>query len=210
MTDTDNCDRQVVRDGYERHAATYASMRSASTRELDILDEFLRSCEVPARVLDAGCGQGRPVLGRLSDRFTAVGLDFSREQLRLATDAAPSAALVEGDLVALPFRDGVFDVVVAAHSIIHVPLDDYQTVLDEFARVLRPEGRLLLTEALEERRRTSSDWLDSDDEMAWEMAGMETTRRQLRHAGFDSEWEVPDQSEREKPEAPFVAAQLTD
>lgn len=208
MTDDE---RRVVRDGYERHAETYASMRSASTRELDVLDEFLRSCGESARVLDAGCGQGRPILERVSDRFSAVGLDMSREQLRLAADVAPAATLVEGDLVALPFRENAFDAVVAAHSIIHVPLDDHQTVLDEFARVLRPDGRLLLSEAPEERRRTNADWLDSGDEMTWEMAGMKTTRRQLRHAGFDvvHEREVPEQSERETPEAPFVVARLT-
>lgn len=208
---TDPTDRRVVRDGYERLAATYASMRSPRDRELDVLDQFLRSCSNGVRVLDAGCGQGHPILTRLSDGFVSVGLDFSRAQLRLAANAAPSASLVHGDMTALPFRDDVFDAVVTYHSIIHVPLADHQTVLDEFARVLCSGGRLLLSEATEERLRTNPAWLDSDVEMTWEMAGVDATREQLQNAGFDvvDEWTVPDKPTQSRPETPFIAALLT-
>lgn len=42
----------------------------------------------------------------------------------------------------LPFADGVFDAVIAYWSLIHVPTEEHQTVIDEFARVLRPGGRV--------------------------------------------------------------------
>jgi ubiquinone/menaquinone biosynthesis C-methylase UbiE len=208
---TDAPDRKTVREGYELLAESYASKRSASDRELAILDQFLQSDDTLTRVLDAGCGQGRPILRRTSRSAAAVGVDFSRAQLRLASEAVPSTPLVQADMTALPFRDGVFDAVLAYHAIIHVPLADHEAVLDEFARVLRDGGRLLLSEAPERRRRTNPAWLGSDVEMTWAMAGVDATRRQLRRAGFDvvHEWGVPDEPEAERPEAPFLAARFT-
>lgn len=203
-------DKTAVRRGYDELAEVYAARRSHDDRELAALDEFLDSLSEPTRVLDAGCGQGTPVLRRVAEATTAVGVDFSRVQLELAAEAVPTALLVHGDMTALPFRDDAFDGVVAYDSVIHVPLADHQTVIDEFARVLRPGSRVLLSEAPEERRRTKSDWLDGDVEMTWHMAGAEATREQLRNAGFRivTEWEPTDASAGDGPKPPFFAARL--
>ena len=137
-------------------------------------------------MLDAGCGQGAPVLTRIGQSSTAVGVDFSREQLALAAAAVPGADLVQGDLTALPFGVDAFDAVVAFWSLIHVPKAERRTVVDEFARVLRPGGRVLLVEGTEEWTGTNPDWLDSGVEMQWHLAGAEATQRRLRNAGFDA------------------------
>lgn len=203
-------DKEVVRRGYDELAEAYATRRSEDGREIAVFDEFLDSLSEPTRILDAGCGQGTPVLRRLSEQATAIGVDFSREQLRLAAETVPTAPLVHGDMTALPFRDDVFDAATAYNSVIHVPLADHETVLDEFARVLHPGGRVLLSEAPEEFERTNPEWLDSDVEMTWHMAGAEATREQLWNAGFRivNEWDAPDTSAGDGPEPPFFAARL--
>ncbi|WP_137286929.1 class I SAM-dependent methyltransferase [Halorussus salinisoli] len=201
-------EKGTVRRGYDDLAETYAARRSEDERETTVLNEFLDALSEPTRILDAGCGQGTPVLRRLSEEATAIGVDFSREQLRLATETVPSASLVQGDMRMLPFRDGVFDAVTAYDSIIHVPLTDHQTVLDEFARVLAADGQLLLSEAPEEFERTNPDWLDSGVEMRWSMAGADATRTHLQRAGFriTNEWEPPDSTPEDGPSPPFFAA----
>lgn len=203
-------DREAVRRGYDELAGTYAERRTGSDRERAVLGELLDSLPERPRVLDAGCGQGTPVLERLDREATAVGVDLSRGQLRLAAGAVPGAALVQGDLTGLPFRDDAFDAVVAVDSVIHLPLADHPTAFGEFARVLRSGGRLLLSEAPEERRRTTADWLGEGVEMRWRMAGAAATRRQLRDAGFrlTAEWEAPDAAEDGPPRPPFFAATL--
>lgn len=202
-------DRATVRRGYDELAETYAALRAEDEREVAVLDAFLDSLTEPGRILDAGCGHGTPVLRRLSGEATTVGLDTSRGQLRLAADAAPVASPVQGDMAALPFRDGVFDAVTAYDSIIHVPLAEHRTVLDEFARVLVPGGRLLLSEAPEEFERTNTDWLGGGVEMRWHMAGADATREQLRGAGFrlTDQWEAPE-PDGDGPRPPFFAARL--
>lgn len=177
-------DRDDIRRGYDELAETYAARRSDSERESAILDAFLDSLSESARVLDAGCGQGAPVLRRLCEEATAVGLDLSREQLGIAAQAVPAARLAHADMARLPFRNDALEAATAYNSLIHVPLSDHQRVVDEFARVPRPGGRLLLSEAPGESERTTHDWLDGDVSMRWSTAGAEATREQLREAGF--------------------------
>ncbi|WP_458188629.1 class I SAM-dependent methyltransferase [Haladaptatus sp. NG-WS-4] len=187
-------DKDAVRRGYDEMAETYAAERSEEARDIDVLDRFLEPLPTSARVLDAGCGQGTPVLRRLSDSATAIGLDFSRTQLELATENAPRASLLRGDMTRLPLRDGVFDAITAYHSLIHVPIDEHRTVVDEFARVLRPGGRVLLSEGPNEWSGTNPDWLESGTEMQWNIAGAEATREHLENAGFtiSDEWGTTD------------------
>jgi ubiquinone/menaquinone biosynthesis C-methylase UbiE len=187
-------EKDAVRQGYDELGDAYASHRSGEGQGMDALSSFLEAVPESARMLDAGCGPGRPVLSHLTDVASAVGLDFSGEQLRLATENAPEAALVRGDMTSLPFARGTFDAVVAYWSLIHVPMDDHRTVIDEFARVLRPGGRVLVCEGTERWAGENPDWLDSGVEMEWEIAGAEATREQLHGAGFEitDSWGVPE------------------
>src|SRR6185436_5933856 len=77
-----------------------------------------------ARVLDLGCGCGVPLTKALAEAANVVGVDFSGVQLRRARQLLPpAAALLRADMTALEFKPGAFRAVVAAYSIIHVPLE---------------------------------------------------------------------------------------
>jgi SAM-dependent methyltransferase len=91
------------------------------------------------RVLDVGCGYGAylSTVRRFTPRVTA--LDLSLGILRETDAAVPK---VNGDVSALPFADGAFDVVVAAHMLYHVP--DIASAVRELRRVLRPGGEALV------------------------------------------------------------------
>ncbi len=177
-------DRDAVRRAYDSLASTYTAERTGDEQELAILDQFLASLPTQARILDAGCGGGTPVLRRLSTAASAVGIDFSITQLGLATANVPGASLVQGDMTLLPIRDDAFDAVTAFHSLIHVPRDEHQSVFDEFERVLRPGGRLLVSTGTAAWSGTNPDWLETGVEMQWDIAGPAATRTQLQRAGF--------------------------
>ncbi|ELZ03518.1 class I SAM-dependent methyltransferase [Natrialba asiatica] len=227
-------DKTAVRRGYDELAETYAAERAASEggRERDVLTTVLRSLETPGRVLDAGCGQGTPVLrdldgdgprngdgngsrdgdGNTDENGTrdAIGIDVSRAQLELAAENAPTASLSQGDMTRLPFRDDCCDAVTALHSLIHVPLADHRAVIDEFSRVLRPGGRVLVSEGAREWTGTNPDWLDSGVEMQWHIAGIEATREQLRAAGFTitDEWGTTEPFADQDEHWRYLAAEL--
>jgi len=177
-------DKDAVRRGYDDAADAYAAARDDEGRDVDLLEEFLGQLPPTARLLDVGCGGGRPVLSRAGDT-AAVGVDISRTQLERAARTAPGVPLVQADMTSLPVRDGSFDAVTAYHSLIHVPIDDHRAVVEEFARVLRPGGRALLSEGPDEWHGTNPDWLESGVEMQWHIAGADATRGHLRDAGFE-------------------------
>lgn len=187
-------ERNVVRRGYDGVADVWADERSATEQEARLFEAFLEPRSSSVRILDVGCGQGTPALQQVGDGATIVGVDFSRAQLDGATSNAPNASFVQGDMTELPIDDDTFDVVTAFHSLIHVPVDEHRTVLDEFARVVRPDGRVLVSEGNGEWTGTNSDWLGSGAEMQWDIAGAAATRARMRDAGFtiEAEWEVRD------------------
>ncbi|TVQ62237.1 MAG: bifunctional demethylmenaquinone methyltransferase/2-methoxy-6-polyprenyl-1,4-benzoquinol methylase UbiE [Phycisphaerales bacterium] len=105
------------------------------------------------RVLDVACGTGD--LTQAFARTPAsevVGLDFTRPMLdiaehkkaRLPERAGSKIAYLEGDAMALPFEDASFDVVSIAFGIRNV--QEPRRALAEFARVLKPGGRLVILE----------------------------------------------------------------
>ncbi|MDS0476549.1 class I SAM-dependent methyltransferase [Natrinema sp. 1APR25-10V2] len=186
-------DREDVRRAYDEITATYTSERIATRDETEAaaLEALFDSLPAGCRLLDAGCGQGTPALEYVLDPSNgcdpelAVGLDLSRGQLETATQLVPDAALCQGAMSRLPFAADAFDAVTALYSLIHVPIDDHPTAIEAFARVLRPGGRLLLTEGWTEWTGSNPDWLETGTEMRWSMAGAAATRDQLESAGFE-------------------------
>lgn len=176
--------RAAVRDGYDGAAEAYAADRTASPTELALIDELLERCPTGSRILDAGCGQGRPILTTLAEATDAIGIDLSRRQLELAREVTPATPLIQGDVTHLPLDTHIVDAVVALHTIIHVPNTLQSAVIDEFARVLRPGGWLLVSDGPEPWHGSNPDWLDSGAKMHWEITGIDRTAEQLTDAGF--------------------------
>ncbi len=102
-------------------------------------------------ILEVGVGTGLS-LPEYSRTNRLTGVDLSAPMLRKAKVRAAEHHLtnVEGlavmDAQHLGFRDGVFDVVVAQYVITTVP--DPEATLDEFARVVRPGGEIVLVNHL--------------------------------------------------------------
>ncbi len=99
--------------------------------------------------LDAGCGTGvflLPLARRLVPQgATVVGLDLAEGTLgqaraRVRAEGLPVECVI-GDVEALPFADGTFDLVLANYMLYHVP--DLERAIAELRRVLRPGGTLL-------------------------------------------------------------------
>lgn len=174
---------RVVMQGYDGVAEAYDADRDGA-EEVPFVESVVADLPEGARVLDAGCGGGRAVLETLADDYETVGVDLSPEQLRLASQRAPAARLVRGDLTRLPVADGAVDALTALHSVIHVPREHHEAVFREFARVLRPGGRLLLTTGVGEWEGENDDWLDSGAAMQWSFHGRDRSLELLEEAGF--------------------------
>jgi SAM-dependent methyltransferase len=101
------------------------------------------------RVLDAPCGHGRIANLLAADGCALVGVDATKLFLKRAgADASALGVDVvyrHGDLRALPVGDGEFDAAFSWFTSFGYFDDaDNQAVLREYARVLKPGGRLLI------------------------------------------------------------------
>jgi SAM-dependent methyltransferase len=107
------------------------------------------------RLLDLGCGGGRHAFEAYRRGADVLACDADEGELRavgsivaamLEACEAPATAHAQpvgGNATAMPFGDGVFDRVIAAEVLEHIP--DDQRALHEIARVLRPGGLLAVT-----------------------------------------------------------------
>jgi len=118
------------------------------------LDKYLASHPLPvsrgAHILDAGCGTGLLTLALirgLGFPVSITALDLSARSIRAAKRAVSESngrkrdvSFAQGNVLALPFADDSFDLVVTSGALEYVPLEEGFT---ELARVVSPGGHVL-------------------------------------------------------------------
>jgi phosphatidylethanolamine/phosphatidyl-N-methylethanolamine N-methyltransferase len=139
-------DRDTIAKAYARWAPIYDLVFGA------VFERGRRAAieaaeRVGGRILEVGVGTGisLPDYARTN---RLVGIDISEPMLRKAQERVAEQQLTNVDCLAvmdatqLAFPDGAFDVIVGQYLITAVP--DPEGTLDEFARVLRPGGEIVL------------------------------------------------------------------
>lgn len=93
------------------------------------------------RLLEIGSGLGH-LVGQLEKDFETVAVDVNRWALEQSKPVAPGTPLQVASAEHLPFRDSMFDVVIAKHVVEHLPHPD--RAIAEMSRVLASGGIVIL------------------------------------------------------------------
>lgn len=137
--------------GYWLDESDDSSVAVATDRFTDIMISKL-PVGPGTRVLDVGCGIGKPAV-RLAQKTgaTVVGISINQQQIDEGNARAAAEGLADrvsfqrANALELPFEDGSFDAVLAFESICHMPR---LPALREMSRVLVPGGRIALTDLI--------------------------------------------------------------
>jgi phosphatidylethanolamine/phosphatidyl-N-methylethanolamine N-methyltransferase len=139
-------DMRTVTKAYARWAPVYDFV-FGQVFERGRLAAIAAAEKVGGRILEVGVGTGIS-LPHYSKACQICGVDISEPMLRKAHERVEEFGLsnVEGlwvmDAEKLSFPDASFDVVAAQHVVSTVP--NPEAALDEFARVLKPGGEIIL------------------------------------------------------------------
>ena len=147
--------KQLVATHWDRRAAHFdedfghsirtAAERAAWDRILDLVVPRRQALEA----LDVGCGTGFLSFELAGRGHRVTGVDFApamiAEARRKSTERALSVRFEEGDAEQLPFSPASFDLVISRHVLWTLPHPE--AAIDEWKRVLRPGGRLVVVDS---------------------------------------------------------------
>jgi len=129
--------------GWEEKAAAYERFFGVITSR--VVEPLLAAASVAVgtRVLDVATGPGWVAAQAAERGASVVGVDVAEAMIARARSAHPELDFRQADAHELPFGDASFDAVVGNLAVMH--LSRPERAMGEFARVLRPGGRLALT-----------------------------------------------------------------
>lgn len=126
------------------HSIRTPAERAAWDRLLDLVLPARRALDA----LDAGCGTGFLSLELAARGHRVTAVDFAPAMLaearRKAAERGASIRFEEADAEQLPFASGSFDLAISRHLLWTLPHPE--AAIDEWMRVLRPGGRLVIVD----------------------------------------------------------------
>lgn len=179
--------KETVKTGYNKIADRYLAERDQDGKNVQLIYDFIELLSPKSKVMDAGCGAGIPIAKILAEHFDVIGIDFSKEQIKLAKQNVPNAHFFCQDMTELDFPDESLDGICSYYAIIHIPREEHEALFVNFHRMLRTGGVALLCLGAE-------DLIDDIEEdflgtrMYWSHYNSDTYLKMLKKCGFRTIW----------------------
>lgn len=127
---------------YNEISDDFSNTRNYIWPELEELKKYINDHE---RVLDVGCGNGRLYEIFRDKNIIYQGVDFSENLIQKARERYGNYFQV-ADTLSLPFSDQCFDSIWSIAVLHHIPtIELRERALSEIKRVLKPNGRVIMT-----------------------------------------------------------------
>jgi ubiquinone/menaquinone biosynthesis C-methylase UbiE len=134
-----------TKDAYGRIARFYDTLLEPVNAPLRAIGWKLHPTNSSMTVLDVGCGTGGHLEAYVDSGAECFGLDASPAMLEQAAARLGDRAQLElGDATALPHKNASFDFVFTSLFLHELGNSVRKTALSEMARVVKPDGRILI------------------------------------------------------------------
>ncbi len=134
--------KAVIAD-YDDIAMEYAEEFFYDTSDNKYIDAFLHDLD-GIKILDVGCGNGRDCKYISEQGFDVNGIDLSAGMLAIAKEKVPNGKFEVMDIASITYPENSYDGIISNCSLFHIPSEELPQTLESFARVLKPNGKLLL------------------------------------------------------------------
>jgi SAM-dependent methyltransferase len=135
-------------ESYDRVATEYtariADELAAKPLDRALLLAFAEQVGALGPICDLGCGPGHVAAFLASAGATVEGIDLSSGMIAHARQRFPTLAFHQGDMRSLAIADATFGGIAAFYSIIHLAPSELVPTFQEWWRVLRPAGSVLV------------------------------------------------------------------
>jgi cyclopropane fatty-acyl-phospholipid synthase-like methyltransferase len=143
-------DSAINRGSYDAIAREWDEARASfHGSERRYLDAMLDGLATPARILDLGCGTGRPMAEYVLLRGHHVtGVDQSEKLLAIARARFPQGKWIRSRIEDFPVdvdSTSAYDGAIAWDSLFHIERERHEGILGKVHRALATGGRLMLT-----------------------------------------------------------------
>ena len=141
---------ELTRQSYnlvaERYHELFKDEMNAKEYDRKLLDQFSMYFTSESIIYDMGCGPSGHIGRYLYDKgFNVIGIDISENCIEIATNYNPGMKFLVMDMLKLDLKDETVDGIISFYSIIHTPHKYVNQLFQEFSRVLKVGGKLLVT-----------------------------------------------------------------
>lgn len=154
--------------------------------DIKIINSYLSYLGLQSIIGDMGCGPCGHIEDYVSKKgYNIIGIDISEKCVEIAQENFPEIKFQVGDMSSLNYKDNYFDGLISYYSIIGTPRKYVTQVLDEYCRVLKKNGILLLVlkEGIEEGYQ--KELLGIETEIYMSLFTEEETKKYLEASNFE-------------------------
>lgn len=143
--------KQIYEEGakdYDKHREDIPSTPFYNKLIPDFLHQIIPN-NPEGRILDVAAGTGRATFALSDIAKQVIGVDIAENMMKIAMQKAERNGIKNvcfqvATANQLPFKDNCFDVVTALMFFHLIPNNMYKPIIDEFIRVLKPDGIIVL------------------------------------------------------------------
>ncbi len=146
---------------YNKHADEFSSSRFRIWKHVR---EFLDNLSPNTKVLEIGCGNGKNM--RYRNDLDFYGIDSSEVLVDICKKKGLN--VIHGDARKLPYDNNSFDSIIMIAVIHHINPDEHNLILNEIERILKPDGKCLITNwAVEQPSDAKRDFIAGLNYVKW-------------------------------------------
>lgn len=173
---------KTVEESYDKMGETYHNFRNNEKFNTELV-KFTELLPRSAQVLDAGCGVGTPVSQFLVRKgFQVTGVDISKKMIDLAKENVPEATFYHRNILTLDFPNDSFEGIICIYTLWHIPRTNHSSILENFHRMLKDNGILVLNTGIYESEGMSEFF---GEPMLWSTNNPKKTLAFVKEMGFD-------------------------